>query len=209
MTKPDIGAVVFDLGGVLLEWNLRHLYRNLFPDEAAVTAFLEETGLPAMNVEFDGGRAFADGIGALARRFPHRADALLAFDERWIETLPGEIPGSVALLEALDAGGVPLFALTNFSAEKFPLARLLFPFLQRFRHVVVSGEVGLVKPDPRIFDVLMRWTGEPAHRTVYIDDSRPNVEAATRLGFRALHFTAAARLRAELAGLGLPVPAVG
>lgn len=205
MGHPDYDAVVFDLGGVLLDWSPFHLYRTLFPDDAAIQAFLDETGLPAMNVEFDAGRAFADGIGALAGRFPHHADALRAFDDRWVETVPAAIPESVALLEALDARGMPLFALTNFSAEKFPLARLLFPFLQRFRHVVVSGELGMVKPDPRIFDVLTRWTGRPAHRTVYIDDSRANFEAASRLGFRALHFTTPARLRDDLVTLGLPV----
>ncbi len=204
-SPADISAVVFDLGGVLLDWSPFYLYRSMFPDDAAVQAFLDETGLHQANVEFDGGRAFGEGIAALVRRFPHHTDALRAFDERWVETIPGAIPGSVVLLEALDKAGMPLFALTNFSAEKFPLARLLFPFLQLFRHVVVSGEVGLVKPDPRIFDVLLRWTDVPAHRTVYIDDSRVNYEAAARLGFRALHFTGPDRLQSDLAALGLPV----
>jgi 2-haloacid dehalogenase len=201
----DIGAVVFDLGGVLLDWSPFHLYRTIFADDAAIQAFLDETGLPALNLELDGGRPFAEGVGALATRFPHHAEALRAFDDRWLETVPGPIAESVALLERLDAAGVPLYALTNFSAEKFPHARVAFPFIERFRHVVVSGEVGLVKPDPRIFDVLLRWTGEPARRTVYIDDSMVNVTAARRLGFRALHFAGAARLQADLAALGLPV----
>jgi 2-haloacid dehalogenase len=198
-----IDAVVFDLGRVLLQWDPFFLYRKLLPDDAAVAAFLAETGLMQMHVQFDGGRAFADGLAELAGRFPARAALLRAWDERWEETIPGAIDGTVAILEDLHARDVPLYALTNYSAEKFPAARTRFPFLSRFRHIVVSGEVGMVKPDPRIYALLLERTGSLANRTLFIDDSAPNVAAAAALGLQTVHFTDAAALRPRLAAHGL------
>jgi 2-haloacid dehalogenase len=198
MPAGGVRAVVFDLGKVLLDWDPYYLYRKLFPDDAAVAAFLAETGLLAMHTQFDAGRPFADGLAELAARFPHHIKALHAWNERWEESIPGPIAGTVAILDELHRRGVPLYALTNYAAEKFPAARVRFPFLNRFRHIVVSGEVGVVKPDPRIFDILLRWMAVPAHDALFIDDMAANVEAAKRLGFRTAQFETPERLRAAL-----------
>lgn len=199
----DIRAVVFDLGGVLIDWNPRYVYRRMFASEADIDAFMAETGIMEMNASLDAGRPFAEGVAELAARFPHHAAPIRAWREQWPAMLGGAIDETVALLDRLRQGGIPLYALTNWSAETFPVAQARFDFLGWFRHIVVSGEVGLAKPDPRIFDIVLRWTDSAPHQTLFIDDSPKNVEAAKRLGFRTLHFTGAAPLAADLTSLGV------
>jgi 2-haloacid dehalogenase len=196
-------AVVFDLGGVLIDWNPRHLYRRLFDDEAEMERFLAEVVSPAWNLEQDRGRPFADGIAELIRRHPDRADLIEMFWSRWIEMLGEPFPESVAVLEELDAAGVRLFALTNWSAETFALGAPRLPFLERFEAVLVSGDVKLVKPDPAIFQLLVDRHGLEPARTLFIDDMRPNVDAAAALGFRAIQFSDAPSLRRTLVALDL------
>jgi len=199
----DVEAVVFDLGGVLIDWNPRYVYRRLFASEADIDAFMAETGIMEMNATLDAGRPFAECVGELAARFPHHAAPIRAWQEKWADMLGGALEETVALLDRLRSAGTPVYALTNWSAETFPVAQARFPFLGWFRHVVVSGEVGLVKPDPRIFDIVLRWTNTAARQTLFIDDSPKNVEAARRLGFQALRFTDAATLAADLDRLGV------
>ena len=206
MHAAAIDAVVFDLGGVLIDWNPRHLYRKLFEDEAKMERFLSEVCSPVWNVTLDAGMSFDEGIAELLRRHPDEAHLIRAWKERWEEMLGGAIEGAVALLDELHAAGMPLYALTNWSAETFPIGRRHFPFLERFRDIVVSGQEKIVKPDPRIFELLVRRTGVAPERTVFIDDAERNVAAAARLGFRAVRFTDPESLRASLTALGALAP---
>ena len=203
-------VIVFDLGGVLIDWNPRHLYRKLFDDDAAMERFLEEVCHGAWNLEQDRGRPFAEAIEEAALRHPDQRAMIEAYHTRWGEMLAGEIEGSVAILEELATAGYELHALTNWSAETFPIGRARFAFLERFGIILVSGEERLVKPDARIYQLLLERIAHPAQRCVYIDDSGPNVEAATALGFDAIRFTSPPQLRAALVDRGLladPEPA--
>jgi len=196
-------AVVFDLGGVLIDWDPRHLYRKLLADEAAVEEFLAGVCTPEWNAELDRGRPFAEGVAELAARHPEHAAAIAAYHERWPEMLGGELPATVAVLAELRAAGVPLYALTNWSAETFGVARERFRFLGWFGGLVVSGEEGIVKPDPRIFRLLLDRFGLDPAATVFVDDSPVNVAAARRVGLDAVRFEDADRLRRDLRLRGL------
>jgi 2-haloacid dehalogenase len=195
-------TVVFDLGGVLVDWDPRYLYRQLLPEDE-VEDFLTEVDFAAWNYRADAGGRWADAVAEQAARFPHRAELLAAYPERFRETLGGEVPGTVGLLRDLHAAGVRLLALTNWSAETFPHARAMFAFLSLFEDVVVSGEERVAKPDLGVFRlVLDRYHLDPA-RTVFVDDSPRNVAAAATAGLLALRFHDAHQLRADLQRLGL------
>jgi 2-haloacid dehalogenase len=191
-------AVVFDLGGVLIDWDPRYLYRKLLADEEAVEEFLATVCTPEWNAELDGGRPFAEGVAELVERHPAHAAAITAYHERWPEMLGGEVPGAVAVLADLRAAGVPLYALTNWSAETYGITRGRFEFLDWFDGVVVSGEERVIKPDPRIFRLLADRFGLDPEATLFVDDSEANVAAARALGFDAVRFTDPERLRRDL-----------
>lgn len=202
MSAPE--AVVFDLGGVLVDWDPRYLYRTLLPSDDEVERFLAEVTTPSWNAQQDAGRTWADAVASLSAEHPQHASLISAYDERWIETIGGPIDDSVELLRELrDGGSVRLYALTNWSAEKFPLALERFEFLSWFSGIVVSGTERIAKPDPRIFQLLLERYDLEASSTVYIDDNPPNVDAAAALGLTSLHFTGPDRLRDELSQLGL------
>jgi len=192
-------AVVFDLGGVLIDWDPRYLYRKLLADEAAVEEFLATVCTPEWDTEQDRGRPFAEGVAELVERYPAHAAAITAYHERWPEMLGGDISGTVELLAELRAAGVPLYALTNWSAETFGIARERFQFLDWFDGVLVSGEERMIKPDPAIFQLMVERFGLDPGSTFYVDDSAANVEAAGRLGFDAARFTSPGQLRRDLA----------
>jgi 2-haloacid dehalogenase len=203
MNAPRFDTVVFDLGGVLVDWNPRYLYRRLFDDEAAMERFLAEVCSSHWNELQDAGRPWREAIAVLSTEHPQHAGLIAAYRERWDEMLRGPIAASVAILDELRARGVPLYALTNWSHETFPLARRRYRFMEAFLGIVVSGEERLIKPDPAIFQRLLSRYGLDPARTVYIDDAPRNVEAAARLGMHALHFRDAATLRDELCRAGL------
>jgi 2-haloacid dehalogenase len=196
-------AVVFDLGGVLIDWDPRYLYRKLLADEAAVEEFLTTVCTPEWNVEQDRGRPFAEGIAELVERHPVHAAAIAAYHQRWPEMLGGAIAGTVELLAELRAAGVALFALTNWSAETFGIARERFEFLDWFDGVVVSGEERMVKPDPAIFRLLLDRFGLAPEATCFVDDSPANVAAARELGLDGVRFHDPDQLRKDLTGRGL------
>jgi 2-haloacid dehalogenase len=191
-------AVVFDLGGVLIDWDPRHLYRKLLADEAAVEEFLATVCTPEWNAELDRGRPFAEGVAELVERHPEHAAAIAAYHERWPEMVAGDIPGTVEVLAELRAAGVPLYALTNWSAETFAITRGRFEFLEWFDGLLVSGEERVTKPDSAIFQLLLDRFGLDPTATVFVDDSEVNVAAARRLGFDAIGFTGHEELRREL-----------
>jgi 2-haloacid dehalogenase len=198
-----IDTVVFDIGNVLIRWDPELLYRKLIPDEAERRRFLAEVCSHDWNLEQDRGRSWEEAIAERTALFPHHEALIGAYSERWHEMVPGEVPGTVALLEALRGRGVPLYAITNFSVEKFAEAQARFPFLRGFRDVVVSGAERLLKPDPAIYRVLLDRNGLHAARCLFIDDSEKNVGGAEAVGMRAHHFRDAPGLAAELRGLGL------
>jgi 2-haloacid dehalogenase len=197
-------TVVFDLGGVLIDWDPRYLYRTLFDDEAAMEAFLAEVTTPEWNAAQDAGRPWAEAVRSLADRHPEHRDLIEAYHQRWPETLGGPIEGSIEILDELRRiPGVRLFALSNWSAETFPIAEERYPFLAWFDGIVISGEVGAIKPDPRIFERLIERHDVDPSRAVFIDDSAANVAAAERLGFAGIRFEDPGSLRRELARLEL------
>jgi 2-haloacid dehalogenase len=197
---PDVRphAVVFDLGGVLVDWNPRHLYRRLFDDEVMMEHFLATVCTQAWNLEQDRGRQLSEGVALLQAQHPHEAARIAAFYGRWTEMLGGAIGGTVAIIEELATARVPLFALTNWSAELFPHALERFEFLARFEGIVVSGQELLAKPDPRIYRLLIERYHVDAATAVFIDDAPRNVESARAIGFDAILFETPEQLRRAL-----------
>jgi 2-haloacid dehalogenase len=206
--RPE--QVIFDLGGVLIDWNPRYLYRRLFDgDDAAMERFLAEVCSPEWNLSLDAGRPFAEAVAELSAAHPGQRRWIEAYHRRWIEMIAGPIAPTVAVLEELVAAKVPLWALTNWASETFALVRPdpVFAFLDHFRFIFVSGELRLVKPDPAIYRHVLDEIGAAAGDCLFIDDSALNVDAARKVGMMAHRFTDAAALRAELAARGLLAPA--
>ena len=199
-----IDTVIFDLGGVLIDWNPRHLYRTIFgADHEAMEWFLANVCTQEWNLRQDAGRSWHEAVADAESRHPNHSAHIRAYWERWEETLGGAIEGTVALLDELRSRPVRLFALTNWSAETFPIGRRRFPFLNWFEGVVVSGEEKLIKPDRAIYDLLLQRYEVVPERAVFIDDSAANVEGARRAGLHAIHFRDPSELRRELTALGL------
>ena len=200
-----VTTVVFDIGNVLIEWNPRHLYRTVFRgDDKAMEWFLEHVCTPAWNLEQDGGRNWAEGVGILARRYPEWRAEIEAYDRRWHEMIPRTIEDTVAILERLKQADTKVYAITNFSTEKYRESFARFPFLAWFDGVVVSGDERLLKPHAPIFALLCERYGLKASDCVFIDDNADNVEGARRSGMAAIHFTGPADLRKALQSFGLP-----
>ncbi len=204
MPVPSIQAIVFDFGGVLLDWNPRHLYRRYFDDPGGMEAFLSEIHFSEWNTEQDKGRPFAVGVAELSARFPQHARLIRLYHERWEDSVSGIIPGSVEILRRLRAAGRRLYGLSNWSAETFPIAQRkygeVFGLLDGY---IISGEVGLAKPDPAIFHYLAEKFGCQPTESLFIDDHHPNIDAAQTVGFRAILFRSAEQLGDELREMGL------
>lgn len=196
-------TLLFDLGGVLIDWNPRYLYRPLFDDEAAMEEFLARVCPPEWNHQMDAGKPFAEAVAERQREFPGHAELIALWKDGWEQMLREPIHQSVEIVSQLRARGHRLFALTNWSAETFPIARARYPFLRWFEDIVVSGEVKLAKPDPRIFELTIDRTGLDPASTVFIDDSSRNVEAARGTGLHAVHFREPEQLRSHLRQLAL------
>ncbi len=201
-----VSTVVFDVGNVLIEWDPEHLYRELIPNEAERSAFLTDVCSMDWNLQQDLGRSWQEGIDLLSAQHPEHKALITAYSERWHDMVPGEIAGSVALLNELNQKNVPLYAITNFSSEKFDEAQARFPFLKSsFRDIVISAEERLLKPDTRIYEVLFSRNNLAPAECVFIDDSEKNVAGARQAGMQAVHFTSPEQLRIELRAHGLPV----
>lgn len=196
--------VVFDLGNVLLRWDPRFLYRRIFAgDEERMEWFLANICTNEWNIEQDKGRSFEEAVRILVAQHPEHAPHIHAYHERWHETLPGAIEGTVAILEELDQRGVPLYAITNFNGPKLRETQKRFGFLDIFRDIVVSGEVRMLKPDREIFELFLARNDLTAGNCLFIDDSRYNVTGAQAVGMAAIHFESPQQLRRDLEQRGL------
>jgi 2-haloacid dehalogenase len=204
MLAAVLAAVVLDIGGVLLEWDPRLVYRDLLPDAAGLDRFLSEICTPEWNATLDAGRPFDEACAELAALHPEHA-ALVHAWKRQDEMIAGEVAGMAALVDRLHAGGVPLYLLTNMPAEVFAARRRRYAVLQRFAGAVVSGEEGVLKPSREIFDRLRRRFDLDPAATLFVDDQEANVEGARAAGFLAHRFDGAPALAAALRAHGLDV----
>ena len=200
-----IKTVVFDIGGVLIDWTPRHLFRKVFHKEEEMEWFLANVCTYEWNLQQDGGKLFSVATAELQEKYPEYSDKIGLYYGRWEEMLDGEIKGTVEIFKRLKSAGMPLYALSNWSHEAFPVAYEKYDFMKEFDGLVVSGYEKLLKPDHAIYRVLMQRYGVNPEEAVYIDDNRPNAEAAAELGFHAVHFSSPEQLRTELRSLGLEV----
>ncbi|HTI87275.1 MAG TPA: HAD family phosphatase [Alphaproteobacteria bacterium] len=203
-----IRAIVFDFGGVLIDWNPRYLYRKLFPgDEPGMERFLAEIGFAEWNRQQDAGRALALAVAELGKQFPAYAHLIRAYHERWEESIAGPLQDTADLLLPLKQAGFELHGLSNWSSETFAAVRPKYSFFQLFDTILLSGDVRVVKPDPRIFQLLLERIGRSAGECLFIDDLEQNISAARALGFETILFESAERLRKALQQRGLlPIP---
>jgi 2-haloacid dehalogenase len=207
MPGKNVDVVVFDVGNVLIDWDPRFLYRKLFDgDEARMEWFLANVCTAAWNEQMDAGKLFAEAVAELKRTWPEHAALIDAFDTRWPEMLAAPNHETLDIVRELRRSGHPTYALTNFSAEKFALTRKLHRIFDDFDGIVVSGEERCIKPDPKIYRILVsRYRLSPG-RTAYVDDRAVNVDAARAEGFIGLLFRDAATLRRDLRALGIVLP---
>lgn len=195
---------LFDLGGVILDWSPARLYSQIFSDSAECERFLATVCTMDWHTRHDGGVSFDDNAAALIVKFPQYESQIRAWRGRWMEMFDGCVAGSERLVESLAGSGRALYALSNMPAEIWPMMLDMFPALLRFRHVVVSGQIGLVKPDPAIFHYTLTTMGGPSPEDVmFIDDVARNIATADALGYRTHLFRDAGLLEAALIREGL------
>jgi 2-haloacid dehalogenase len=195
-------TVIFDLGGVLIDWNPRYLYRKIFNTEEEVSWFLENICTPEWNDQQDAGRSFGEATEALVKQHPHHEEAIRAWYGRWQETIRGPLHDTVSILrEVKDKNQHRLYALTNWSAETFPWALSTFEFLHWFEGIVVSGVEKMRKPFPEFYSILFERYGVDPTRAVFIDDNIKNIEGGRAVGLHTLHFQSPGKLREDLKAL--------
>jgi len=198
-----VAAVVFDVGRVLFQWDLRHLFARLIDDPAEVERIVTQVVTPEWHFEHDAGRPLAEMVPERIARFPGDKALIEAYAARFNDSIPGPVPGSLELVEALHARGVPLYAITNFGADFWPGFRAEQPIFDRFRDIVVSGVEKLAKPDPAIYALAAGRFGHAPGEMLFIDDSEANIASARACGWQGHHFTDAAGLADDLRGRGL------
>jgi 2-haloacid dehalogenase len=203
----DLLVPVFDLGGVMFDWDPMYLFRKLFETEEEALWFHQNVCTPDWNIGMDAGKSYAKSVAELQARFPRYWREIEAYDKRWDEMNGGLIEGTMAIHDELIAAELPTFSITNFSWEKWVSVLPKYPFLEKFDGIVVSGLEGMVKPDPRLFQLFCDRYALAPESCVFIDDNAINVAAANALGMKAVQFTGPEKLRKELIELGLPLKA--
>ena len=191
-------SVIFDVGRVLFDWDLRHLFAKLIDDQQQLEWFVTHVVTPEWHFQHDAGRPLADMLPELKAEFPGHDDLIDAYAARFNETIPGPMPGSLELVERLDAGGVPLFAITNFGHEFWEGFRPTQPIFDRFRDIIVSGTEKLMKPDPAIYRLAIERFGIDPAGAIFIDDVAKNIDGAESVGIAGHQFVDAATLESEL-----------
>lgn len=202
--KDSIDTIIFDLGGVLIDWDPRYLYRKIFKTEEEVTWFLENICTSEWNDKQDAGRTFQEATDELVERFPDHEIPIRAWYDRWQETIPGPVHETVEILKHFkDNPTHRLYALTNWSAETFPWALNTFDFLHWFEGIVVSGVEKTRKPFPEFYHILFDRYGIVPSRALFIDDNIKNIEGGRALGLNTIHFKNPQQLKSELQQAGL------
>ena len=199
----SVRGVLWDVGNVIVRWDPRTLYAKIFPDPHERDRFLAEVCTMAWHGEHDRGRTMDEGVALLTAQHPQHAESIAAWRDRWWEMFSGAIEETEAVIEALHERGVPQFGLTNMSVETWPGTRAMSPAFERLGDVVVSAEVGLIKPEPMIFGVVLERAGLAAEELLFVDDSAANIAAARALGFAVHQFTDPAALRPAMEAHGL------
>ena len=199
-----ITTIIFDLGGVLIDWNPEYLYRKVFKDESEMKHFLEKVCTPEWNEEQDAGRTLAEATDFLLKKYPEHEENIRLYYDRWQEMLAGAIEGTVEIFEKLKkTKRFKIYALTNWSAETFPIALEKYQFLSWFDGVVVSGTEKKRKPFPEFYQILLDRYQVKAEETIFIDDNLRNVDAAKQVGLDAIHFRTPEQLNEELLNRGI------
>jgi len=200
-----IETIIFDLGGVLVDWDPMYVYKDVFNgDTKKANWFLSNICTPEWNVKQDAGNLMATATEALVAQHPQYENLIRMFYDRWPDMLKGEFPETVAVLKALKASNkYRIYALTNWSAETFHIARQRFDFLKLFEGIVVSGEEKMAKPDKAIYKLILKRFGIVNYKAIFIDDNLANIKAAKAIGLKSIHFKSAAQLNSELKGLGI------
>lgn len=193
-----IKNIVFDYGGVIVDWNPRYLYDNYFGDKEQSQWFLDNICLYSWNIQMDGGKPFAEGVAELQAKYPEWAEAIAIYHSRWEEMVSGEVEGTANVLRALKAAGYGVYGLTNWSAETFPIIRDKYAVFGEFDGMVVSGDERLLKPDAAIYRCLLERYKLNAAESLFIDDNADNVTGAKAVGMEALQFVSAQQLECDL-----------
>lgn len=196
-------AIVFDFGGVLIDWSPYHLYRKLLPSDEAVREFLEEIKFSEFNKKLDAGYPFSKMKVELLEKYPLQQELVRAFFDRWMECTGEALQPTVDIMREVKAEGYPVFGLSNWSTETFPLLRHRYPFLPELDDYLLSGMAGVAKPDEEIFRIFLQRFGRDADECVFIDDAQVNIDTARRLGFTGILFRDAPQLRSDLQELGI------
>ncbi len=194
----SIKNVVFDYGGVLVDWNPRYLYDRYFNDQVKSQWFLDNICLYSWNLQMDGGKPFAEGVAELQAQYPEWSEAIAIYHSRWEEMMAGEIDGTAEVLRRLKRAGYGIYGLTNWSAETFPIIRDKYSVFKEFDGMVVSGEEHLLKPDPAIYRCLLERYSLAAAESIFVDDNADNVSGAKSVGMQAVRFSTAQQLERDL-----------
>lgn len=191
-------CVIFDVGRVLFDWDLRFLFAKLIADEGELEWFVTHVVTPQWHFQHDAGRPLAEMLPELKAEFPDHGALIDAYATRFNETIPGPVPGSLELVERLDAAGVPLFAITNFGHEFWEAFRPTQPVFDRFEDIIVSGTEKLMKPDPAIYTLAIERFGIDPAGALFIDDVAKNIAGGESVGIAGHQFVDAAALEQEL-----------
>jgi 2-haloacid dehalogenase len=199
----NIKAVIFDFGGVLIDWNPYHLFRKVMVNDTEIEIFLQEIDFKTWNYEFDKGYSFTKGIEEMCQKYPSRAETIRIFNDRWIETIGGIFDATVDLVKKVKSNGYLVFGLSNWSAEKFAMVRSRYDFFELFDDMAISGIEKAAKPDKRIFKVLLERNSLKASECLFIDDSENNILISRQLGFNGIHYQSSRQLSQELQNRGI------
>ena len=199
----SINAIIFDIGNVLISWDPKNLYKKLIADKEELDWFCTHVVNLEWHTHHDAGLPMQEGIKNLTAKHPDYRDLIAAFDTRWAETIGEEIAGMLDIMQSLSTQNIPQFAITNYSAEKYPEFERDYAFAGHFKDVVVSGREGIVKPAPAIYELAIERFGITPEQTLFIDDREENIHAAAKFGIQGHVFTGHDNLLRELKSLKL------